>query len=172
MALTKIWQSIEKTDGAGILHSPDLQAPDIPELAVGESYSGVAVVQVLAAAVQTLNATEVEVLAAPGAGNYYTVQMVEAFLDHQGVDYDGAGAGEDLVLKYTDTSGDEITTTIDHDGFGNASADAYGLMVQEVATPVLNAAVVLHLLNGEWYAAAGDGIVNLRIHYTVHKAQV
>ena len=168
---SKIWQSVAETDGAGIHHKATIQAPDVPTLAAGESYSGVADVQILAAAVQTLNATPVTVLAAPGAGNYYTVQSVAAFLDHQGVDYDAAAAGDTLDLKYTDASGDALTGPIAGDVLGGASGDAYAFAIGMVTYPVLNAVVVAHLNAGEWYSAAGDGILNLRIAYTVHKAQ-
>jgi hypothetical protein len=171
MALSKIWQSIAKTDGAGVHSTPTLRSPVIPTLGVGESYSGVDTVQIPAAAVATLNATPVEVLAAPGAGLYYTVEFVEAFLDHQGVDYDAAASGDTLVLKYTDGSGAALTSTIAGDTFGGASADAYAYAIGVAAIPVLNAKVVAHINTGEWYSAAGDGIVNLRVHYTVRKAQ-
>jgi hypothetical protein len=168
---SKIWQSVAETDGAGIRHKATIQAPDVPTLAAGESYSGIADVQILAAAVITLNATPVTVLAAPGAGNYYTVEWLEAHLSHQGVDYDGAGAGDTLDLKYTNASGDPLTGPIAGDVLGGASADAYGYAPGMVTYPILNAVIVAHLNVGEWYAAAGDGILNLRIGYTVHKAQ-
>ena len=123
---------------------------------------------ILAAAVQTLNATPVEVIAAPGAGLFIDVQSCHWMLAHNGVDYDAAGAGEDLALKYTNASGDQVTDFVDHSGFGDASADAHAL-VKAVSplTPVANAAIVAHILVGEWYSAAGDGDLHYDIEYAV-----
>lgn len=126
--------------------------------------------EILAAAVQTLNATPVEVIPAPGAGKFTEVDSCLWMLDHQGADYDDAAAGEDLALKYTDAAGAKVTGDVDHSGFADASADAFELVKGVQVTPVANAAVVAHILSGEWYSAAGDGILRYRIRFYVHDA--
>ena len=124
-------------------------------------------VTILAAAVATLNATPVSLIAAPGAGLYIDVHRIHWMLAHNGVDYDGAGAGEDLAVSYTNAAGDEVVNRVDHSGFGDASADAHAVVVGIDCVPVANAAVVAHLLVGEWYAAAGDGDLRAQIDYTI-----
>lgn len=118
-------------------------------------------------AVATLNATPVTVIAAPGAGKYIEVISCHWMLDFESAAYDGAAAGEDLALKYTNASGDQVAGLVDHDGFGNASADAHAIVKGVAVTPVANAAVVAHILTGEWYAAAGDSPVKYNIRYIV-----
>lgn len=120
-----------------------------------------------AAQVQTLNATPVQVLAAPGAGLYIEPIVAHWWLDHGGTDYDAAGAGEDLTLKYTDASGAKIVSDVDHSGFGDASADAHAVAIPVAVVPVANAAIVAHILSGEWYSAAGDSPVKLEFTYRI-----
>lgn len=127
----------------------------------------VAEVTILAAAVQTLNATPVELVAAPGAGLAIIVEDIQWFLDHNGVDYDAAASGDTLVAKYTNGSGAAVVGTVAGDTFGGASADAFALAKGVDVVPVANAAVVAHINTGEWYSAAGDGDVKARVRYRV-----
>ena len=124
-------------------------------------------VTILAAAVATLSATPVSLIAAPGAGLYIDVHRAHWMLKHNGVDYDAAGADEDLAMSYTDASGDLVVNSVDHLGFGNASADAHAVVFGIDCVPVANAAIVAHLLSGEWYGAAGDGDLHVQIDYTI-----
>jgi hypothetical protein len=167
---SKVLHSIHKTDGVGLFEDVygSVQTVTIDD---GETYTATIDAEILAASVKTLNATAVSVIAAPGAGKYIVVNWCEALLVHNGVDYDAAGAGEDLVLKYTDASGAAITDAIDHSGFGDASADSKRFTRgSSDFAPVTNAAIVAHLLVGEWWGAAGDGDLELRINYTIHSA--
>jgi len=167
---SKVLHSIHKTDGVGLFEDVygSVQTVTIDD---GETYTATIDAEILAAAVATLNATAVSVIAAPGAGKYIVVNWMEALLVHNGVDYDAAGAGEDLVLRYTDESGAIITEPVDHSGFGDASADSKRFVrgASDFA-PLANAAVFAHIAVGEWYSAAGDGDLELRINYTIHSA--
>lgn len=165
------------------LSPSDLKSNQLGFFAVGPQPSGVfkdsagasafvsipmtATVEILAAAVATLNATPVTLIAAPGAGYYVDVHRIHWMLDHQGVDYDAAAAGEDLAVSYTNAAGDEVVSRVDHSGFGDASADAHAIVQAIDCVPVANAAVVAHLLVGEWYGAAGDGNLQAQIDYTI-----
>lgn len=122
---------------------------------------------IAAGAVATLNATPVTVIAAPAAGYYIEVLSCHWFLDFESAAYDGPGAGEDLALKYTDASGAQVTGVVDHDGFGNAVADAHALVQAVPVVPVAAAPIVAHILVGEWFAAAGDSPVKYEILYRV-----
>jgi len=93
--------------------------------------------------------TPIEVIPAPGAG--YAILPHKLVIRHgAGTAYAGIAAGEDLVLKYTDASGAEITQTIETTGFldqTTAQIRTSGALNASL-TPIANAAVVLHLLSG------------------------
>lgn len=131
------------------------------------------VVTIATAAVRTLNATPVTVVPAPGAGKFIEVDSIRVMLDYGTAAYDGvAGSGEDLAFKYTNASGAKVVTDIAGSGFGDASADAQRLTRGIAVTPALNAAVVAHILSGEWYAAAGDSPLLVEVFYRVRTAQL
>lgn len=153
------------TTGLALLEDAGRQPDRAPVLCVARG-------SIAAASVATLNATPVEVIAAPGAGEYIEVVSCHWMLDHQGVDYDGAAAGEDLSLKYTNAAGAKVTDDVDHSGFADASADAHAIVKGVAVTPVANAAIVAHVLSGEWFAAAGDGILQYEIVYMIRRLAI
>lgn len=124
------------------------------------------------AAVLTLNATPVTLVAAPGSGVYIEFVAAYVFLDFATTAY-AADAGEDLCIKLTDASGDIVSTSIDGEEF-EATADALFIMTPvptapNVVTHPANAALVAHLLVGEW--ATGDSPLKIRtIYRLVRKA--
>ena len=117
--------------------------------------------------VQTLNATPVEVIPAPGVGKYIEIESADAWLDYATAAYDDVGAGEDFTLRYTDGSGAEVIDAITGTGFGDATADEHRVARAKSVEPAANAAVVAHIKTGEWYAAAGDSPLKLRVRYRV-----
>ena len=119
-----------------------------------------------AAALRTLNATPVSMIAAPGAGKYIKVLWVHWFLDYGGVQMDAAAAGDTLVARYTDASGAAVVDAVAGDAIGAASADYHTtvLAVPEVI-PVAAAAIVAHINTGEWYAAAGTSELKFVAYY-------
>ena len=117
-----------------------------------------------------LNATPKTIVAAPGAGAYTQLVCAYLFLDHGGTDYDGIASGEDLAIKYTNSSG-AIISTIETTGFLDASADALMIATPDDVVAVANAALVLHLLTAE--IASGDGDLKVRAVYrTVRTAEL
>ncbi len=131
---------------------------------------GVAEVTITSAQLLALNATPIEVVPAPGA-NQAIVPTLVALRKEAGTAYT-AGAGEDVVLKYTNGSGDECSAQFDSGGFldqtteelrvGGGAPVADGLTTLE---PVANAAVVAHLLVGE--VTGGTGDLHVRVEYNI-----
>lgn len=127
-------------------------------------------VTVATAAVKTLNATPVELVAAPGANKFVEVTGLTFFLDYASAAYDGIAAGEDLNVRYTDGSG-QLIATCEATGFMDATADAVRHCTvggATVITPVANAAVVLYMATGE--IATGDSPLKVRVSYKIKDA--
>jgi len=104
-----------------------------------------------------LNATPIEVIAAPGAGRFI-VPRKWAVYKPAGTAYAGIATGEDLTLKYTNSSGVQVASPIETTGFldqATAQASWAGMKgTGDNTTPasalaVANAAVVIHQLVGE-----------------------
>lgn len=120
------------------------------------------------AAVRTLNATPVTVIAAPAAGKFIEVLRCHWFLDFATAAYDAAAAGDTLNLKYTDASGAAVVDAVAGNAIGSAAADYHTLViaVPEVI-PVVATPIVAHIASGEWYSAAGDSPLKYCIDYRV-----
>jgi len=112
-----------------------------------------------------LNATPKTLVAAPGAGKAIIVEDLQLFLDYNSVAYNGVAAGEDLELRYTDGSG-QLVSTIETTGFIDQTSDQFRHVrpvTTAAMTPVANAAVVLRLASGE--VATGNSPLLARIRY-------
>ena len=124
-------------------------------------------VLIATAAVLTLNTTPVEVIPAPAAGTYHEFLGAYVFLDYAGTAY-AADAGEDLCLRYTDSSGDVVSTDIDGEEF-EATADALFIMSPVPTAPNVithaAAAIVAHNKVGNW--ATGNSPLKIRAYYRV-----
>jgi hypothetical protein len=120
--------------------------------------------------VATMNATPVEVIAAPGAGKFIEIVSVYWFLDFNSAAYDAAAAGDTLGVKYTNGSGAQLVDTVAGNAIGSAAAD-YHVIVKPVAEvqPVANAAVVAHIDAGEW--GTGNSPLKYEILYRVRTLQ-
>lgn len=126
--------------------------------------------QVSSALLLALNATPYTMVPAPGAD---AALLFEGMLIQKpaGTAYAGIAAGEDLSVKYTDSSGtelggcettgflDQATNQIRWVGSYRAASGISSV------TPVANAPLVLHLLVGE--IITGDSPLNIEIHYRV-----
>ena len=121
---------------------------------------------ILTADVATLNATPVEVVAAPGAGLYIEPVSCHWFLDFATSDYDAAAAGDTLNLKYTDASGAAVIDPVAGDVIGGADADYHTVQLPPLELiPVANAAIVAHIAVGEW--GTGDSPLKYEFKYRV-----
>lgn len=129
-------------------------------------------VTVTSAQVLALFATPVSIIAAPGAG-FATVVHRVAIHKPAGTAYAGIAAGEDLVLKYTNASGSQVSGVIETTGFLDSTSALTAVAGMPGSTGstagsyllTANAAVVLHLLVGE--ITTGDSPLYVRVWYDV-----
>ena len=130
-------------------------------------------VSITAAQVKLLNSAPQDLVADPG--DNYCVIFLDAlfFLDHGGTDYDGVAAGEDMIISYTDGSG-EVVAEIETDPFMTSSADAWRYCTPSAGAdgadnayivPLPSAALVLSMLTGE--IATGNSPLDIAIHYKI-----
>lgn len=126
---------------------------------------------VTSAQLLALNATEIQIVPAPGSGRF---TMVRKWMVYKpaGTAYAGVAAGEDLTLKYTNASGAQVASPIEATGFlDSAAAQTAWASTKgsaDNATPasalaVANAAIVAHLLVGE--ITTGDTGVFIKVWY-------
>jgi hypothetical protein len=102
-------------------------------------------------------------VAAPGAGIAIVPISARLMLDFNTTAYDGIAVGEDLVLRYTDASGN-IAQTIEATGFLDAAADAHRIAINSgLFTPTANAALVLHMATGN--IATGNSPLKIQLRY-------
>lgn len=117
-----------------------------------------------AAQMDTLNATPVEILAAPGAGLAILVDSILTKIVPGATPFE-LGSGT-LAFQYTDTSGAAVATAVPNANVEAAATDYYksvGLAV----VPVVNAKLVA---KASADVTAGDGAVYGRIYYRVIKS--
>lgn len=125
---------------------------------------------VSSAEVLALNATLKTILASPGAS---LANVFEAVAIHKpaGTAYAGIAAGEDLSIKYTNTSGLEVAR-IETTGFLDqttaqtrfARAYAAASAINDI-TPVADALLALEMLTGE--ITTGNSALHVRVYYRV-----
>lgn len=127
----------------------------------GNSIQSYVDVKLTSAQLDTLAATPVSLIAAPGAGKITIVHKVIGFLDYNSAAY--AGSSEVLSVKYTNASGATICA-FQEAGFLEATADTYECPAIIDVLPVANAAVVA-TANAD--LTSGDSPIYLRLYYTV-----
>lgn len=118
-----------------------------------------------------LYTTPISLIAAPetngvaDATKAIIVNSIKATLS-AGTAYDGVAAGENLVVSYTDASG-QVIQTFETDGFLTLAAGAKTVNKPNV-NPLLitaGAAVVCHILSGN--IATGTGTLTFDIDYDI-----
>lgn len=127
---------------------------------------------VTSAQVLALNATPVEIVAAPGA-DHALIFAGAVIRKPAGTAYAGIAVGEDLSVKYTDAAGAEVAQC-ETTGFLDQATDQVRWVRPHSAaagpsqiTPAANASLVLHLLVGE--IITGNSDLELEVHYRVVK---
>ena len=126
---------------------------------------GLAKVTVTSAELLALNATPKTLLAAAPTG-FANIFMGAALHKPAGTAYAGIAAGEDLVIKATDGSGQQVSSVIETTGF----LDSTAVQSRYVGPPgststtaadiiMASAALVLHLLVGEITTGTGGLVV-------------
>lgn len=128
-----------------------------------------ATVTIAAADLKTMNATPVSVIASPGLGYANVLESAVLFMDYASVAYTGVGSGDDITLRYTNSSGATIAT-VETVGFLDQASDQVRFVRPTTTaeiTPVANAAIVAHISTGEIYTNAGDSPLKLKLYYRV-----
>jgi hypothetical protein len=134
-----------------------------------ESNMIVADVTIATAAVKTLNATPVELIATPGAAKAIVPVMVGVYKP-AGTAYAGIADGEDLTVKYTDANGTQLVT-IEATGFLDQATAQTRIATPATPingtnlTPTANAALVAHMITGEIITGTSD--LKFRIWYRI-----
>lgn len=128
-------------------------------------------VTITTAQVLALNATPITLVAAPGANKALIFEGAVVFYDFNTAAYGGIAVGEDLSIKYTGSTGLEVSQ-VEATGFIDQASDQVRYAQPHRAasgnnsiTPVANAPLVLHMLVGE--VITGDGPLKLRVYYRV-----
>ena len=127
---------------------------------------------ITSAQVLALNATPRTVVTAPVSPLAILPIKVQIYKP-AGTAYAGIAAGEDLVLKYTNGSGNQCSAVIETTGFLDQATAQHRVatMMSHVGTtagdtnPTAGAAVVLHLLSGE--ITTGDSALHVRVWYDI-----
>lgn len=121
------------------------------------------------AQVLALYATPIEVAAAPGAGIYREFLGAQILIDYNSAAYAGIASGEDIVFKYTNAAGVNVSQTVESTGFLDQTSDSLALVgpsgtnLTSVIASVANAAIVVHILSGE--VTTGNSPLKIRVFY-------
>lgn len=123
-------------------------------------------VAITAAEMLALRATPKTLVAAPGAG--YVLEFISATFIY---DYTAAftESGDDIVVRFTGSSGAIASTTLDATGLLDATSDQLRTLKQITTdiTPVDNSPLVLHNSgNGEWGGTGSP--CRVKVAYRVH----
>lgn len=107
----------------------------------------------------SLNATPITAIAAPGAGIITQVMSAVCFVDYVATRNECGSCV--LSFRYTDGSGVKATADVPNATY-ELNSDTYYVAVGASGIPVVNAAVVAHV---DADVTAGDSLVNCRLYY-------
>ena len=122
-------------------------------------------ITITAAQVKTLNATPIELVAAPGSGKGLVFKGAK-IRKSAGTAYDGIAAGEDLAICYTNISGVQVggqECTGFMDQTTTMANEIKPIVANLKVTP--NAALVIVMLTGE--IATGNATLKIQVEYDV-----
>ena len=168
--------TIATTTRAGIASfaAADFDVSDKGAVSLDETKIQYAETTLTSAQVKALTTTQIELVAAPGAGK--AVEFVSAMAK---LDYGGTNAftetADNLIINYTDDSGAAASETIESTGFIDQTADTL-IPIQPAAsaaiaaTGIENQALVLDCVGDSDIAgnAAGDNTLVVGVAYRVH----
>jgi hypothetical protein len=129
-----------------------------------------------ASQVRNLNATPVEVIAAPGVGKAIVIDSAQFMLDWESAAYDDDGAGEDLTVKFTTASASIAVCDQALCMNADATADDFGIVMDSsshTGRPLAeNEGISITILVGEWAAADLDANGDSPVHYVIRYREV
>jgi len=162
-----------KVNGTQGVDTTNIQDSAVTSAKLAETTVKYAETSIAAAAVKTLRATPVELVAAPGAGKMIEFLSAQLFLD-----YGTSGLTEtadNLAIKYTDGSGAAASETIEATGFIDQTADTVTNAVSKKDTIVAktgceNKKLVLHNTGDGEFGDAGTStsVLRVKVAYRVH----
>jgi hypothetical protein len=124
-------------------------------------------VSIPVASVKTLNATPVEVIAAPSDGRGIVITAVIAASSAGTAAYDATAGGKVLELRYMDASGGLMASVASNDADLNLDSVSAGSKSMTIAPAALvpGAKIVACMTTGEIFAVAGDKTVTLQVTF-------
>lgn len=148
-----------------------LEAGTIVSAAMSETLIKVATVSLTNAQVLALRATPITIVSAPGAGKVTEFISCVILFDRTAAYTE---TDDNLVVRYTGTTGLIVSQAIEMTGFIDAAADAYTLGLPKidplgVKTLCENQVLVLHNSgDGEFGGGNAANVVRVRTQYRVH----
>ena len=135
---------------------------------IDESYMQTSSVTIATGDVLTLATTPVELVAAPGAGQYIEFLGASLILDYNSVPY--TEAGDNLAIKYTNASGVQVSENIEMTGFIDQTADTITSSVPindaiVAASAAVNQSLVLDNIGSNF--GAGNSPLIVKVRYRV-----
>lgn len=155
-------------NGELIVNQSDQKKPENSQAMV----YGLARTTITSAQLLALFATPQTIVPAPGAGYANILHRLHIYKP-AGTAYAGIAAGEDLVAKYTNAAGAQVSSVVETTGFLDQTTAQHryvgppGSVTTTAAdiSPVANAAIVLHMLVGE--IITGDSNLIVWAYYDV-----
>lgn len=147
----------------------------INEQTSAEHRIGIADITITSAQLKALNATPVQLIAAPGTNLALVCLGAIFYLPYNTTAYATPAAASDLGIKYTNGSGAEASARVETTGLLDASSSQLRYVGEAAKgavgavgdiTPVANAALVLHNLSATEYTT-GDSPLKVRVFYKV-----
>lgn len=129
-------------------------------------------VSISAAAVATLRATPVSLVAAPGAGKVLEFVSVVFLLDYTAPGF--TESADNLAVKYENGSGAAASQTVECTGFIDQTADTItvGLAKNDAIvakTGCENKALVLHNTGDGEFGGSGGSTLRVKVAYRTHQ---
>ncbi len=148
-----------------------LPAGSIDSAEMDETLVRYAEVSIAAAAVATLRATPVTLVAAPGAGKVLEFISAAFFLDYTAPGF--TESSDNLAVKYENGSGAAASQTVECTGFIDQTADTMtiGIAKNDVIvakTGCENKALVLHNTGDGEFGGSGGSALRVKVAYRVH----
>lgn len=130
----------------------------------------IAEVSIAAAAVATLRATPVTLVAAPGAGKVLYFISAVLLLDYTAPGF--TETADNLAVKYENGSGAAASQAIEMTGFIDQTADTITTAMAKIdaivaAASAVNKALVLHNTGDGEFAGSGGSALRLKVAYRV-----